>query len=364
MKIRKTFFHLFCIGMSAITPLKASAYDNSKFPQFDLQQPHRGFQNISIHPNDEEWLISEVGDKPYLLLYNLRTQKLQHFETPGNYQYTFAAFSPNGEQIVMVRKEKLSGTQMSDRLNEIANSELAIMNKDGSGFQVLPVPRGIIVIAAISPDGKKIAYWLAKKIARPGSKALVFDFDVREFDLQTRSDKLFAGPFHFLEISGINYLSDSTLIVGAFGPSLKPGEAGEYASKYNNSEIYRFQRDQLEIPLPIFSDRYFANNPTVDKEKNIYFVDYPEQFGQSITKISFDGIATSWRVPDLKGFGIYRLVAARSGRYVALIYGGISAKLGKSKFSIAVFQTDQEIWSAVVLPSIETSSPIRVTSER
>lgn len=339
----------------------ATAYDNSKFPPFEATAPHRGFQYISIHPNDEEWLITESAEKNYLLLYNLRTQRLQRYDLPGNYQYTFAAFSANGDQIITIRKERLPGPMLSDRLEELKTSEICIMNKDGGQFRALPIPHEIIMIAALSPDGKKIAYWAAKTIRKPGSKTLVADFDVREFNLTTNSDYLFAGPFNFYHAGPINYLSDSKLLVGAFGPRMEPGEIWDYTKKYNNSEIYQFDRGQTEIPLPKFSDRYYANRPTVDKKNNIYFVDFPIQAGQSLTRISNDGKSTSWRAPDWRNSSIRQLASSHNGKYLAFIYGSSSIRASKSEFAIGIFQIDQEIWSPVTPPPAKEAQPIAVT---
>ncbi len=364
MKIREKLFKFFSASLSLLATNPASSYDNSKPPPFELIEPHRGFQHVSIHPNDEDWLITEIGEKNHFLLYSLKTRRLQRYELPGPYKYTFAAFSPSGKQIVMVRKERISGEMMSDRIAEIQTSEIAVMNKDGSQFHLLPIAKGIIVNASFSPDEKKIAYWIGKTIRKPSSKSLVADFDVREFDLTTGQDRLFAGPFNFTEISNLSYLSDSTLVVGAYSPRIQPGELWEYKKKFNGSEIFQIDRGQIESPTPRFSDHRNANSPALDKRKNIFFIDFPLQAGQSLTKISSDGKYITWRTPAFDGNDIYKLSVSASGKYVALTYGTYSVRTGKGNFSIGVFQTDQEKWSSLSVPSPDEASPIFVTAGR
>ena len=360
MKIREKLFKFISAGLSLLATNPASSYDNSKFPPFHLIEPHRGFQHISIHPNDDEWLITESAEKNYLLLYSFRTGGLQRYELPGQYKYMFAAFSPSGKQIVMVRKESLPGEMMSDRLAELKTSEIAVMNKDGSAFRTLPATKGIIAGATFSPDEKKIAYWIGKTIRKPGSKSLISDFDVREYDLITSADRLFAGPFNFTDISGLSYLSDSTIIVGAYSPRLQPGEIWDYKKKFNDSEIFQFDRGQTEIPIPKFSNHYYANSPAADGKKNIFFIDFPVNAGQSLTKISNDGKSVSWRVPNFGSSDIYKLFASPSGKYVAFTYGAYSINSGKGNFSIGIFRTDEETWSSLPVPFPSEGSPIVV----
>lgn len=358
MKIRAKLFKFFSASLSFLATNTASSYDNSKFPSFQIEKPHRSFQHISIHPNDEEWLITEKADKNYFLLYNLKTKYLQRYELHDQYKYTFATFSPNGKQIVMIRKEHLLGEMMSDRIEELKTSEIVLMNKDGSHFQVLPIPKGIIVTATFSPDNKKIAYWVGKSVRKPSSKSLITDFDVREYDLTTHTDRLFAGPFNFTEISNISYLTESTVLIGAYCPRLEPGELWDYKKKFNNSEIFQFDRGQVEIPTPRFSNHRYANSPARDSQKNIFFIDYPLQTGQSVTRISPDGTSVSWRTPSFNGYDIYKLSVSASGKYVALTYGSHSIKTGESKFAIGLFKTDVEEWSSVSPPPPSEATPI------
>lgn len=326
-----------------------------------MELPHRNFSHISIHPNEEEWLISEADDNGYLLLYNLKTNRLQRYELPGNYRYKYAEFSPNGEMIIMIRTEILPGPMVTDCLEELKTSEIAIMNKDGTRFQVLPVPKGIIYSLRMSPNGKKIAYCTAKTIRSPGSKTFVADFDVKEYYLTEKTDQLFAGPFDFFSMRSVNYLNDKTIIIGAFAPRNLPGDIYEYSKKFNYSEIYLVDRRQSELPTPKFTENYYATTPAIDQKKNVYFIDYPETAGRSLTKISPQGKSFSWRAPSLNNYGIYSLAASPNGKYIAFIYGAGSARSTHSEFAIGMFQVDQESWKSITPPLIQEASVISVS---
>ncbi|MEY4717972.1 MAG: hypothetical protein RL563_590, partial [Pseudomonadota bacterium] len=262
---------------------------------------------------------------------------------PENYQYTFATFFPKGEMVAMIRRSVSSSSQLSDQLEKLPTSEVAVMNRDGTDFQVISIPKGIIVTLSISPDEKKIAYWVAKTIRDPGGKTLITDFDIREFDLTTKTERLFAGPFNFFGAGRINYFNDSTLLISGFAPKVIPVSIQEYSKKFNYSRIYEIYREQKEISPPIFTKNRDAHEPVLDRQKNFYLIDYPESSGMALTKISFDGKYFSWRAPDLKNNSFFRIAVSPSGKYLAFTYGD-------RKLAIGLFQFDQETWSPISIP--------------
>jgi hypothetical protein len=353
MKIRKKLLKFFSAGLSLLATQQASSYDNSKFPAFEIEVPHREFEFISIHPNDEDWLITEAAGNGILLLYNKKTRHLQRYSIPGNHQYIFGTFSPSGRKIVMIRRWETASRSMVDQLQELRNSEIAVMNKDGTGFRILPASKGIIIAVAMSSDEKKIAYWVAKTIRNPGSKSLITDFDIRELDLTTKEERLFAGPFEFFEIGSISYLNDSTLLIGAFAPKGINLTIQEYAKKFNYSQIYQIHRGQKELPLPIFYKNKSARSPVIDNQKNIYLIDYPDNTGRALTRISRDGNYSSWRAPDIKTQNLHRLAVSPKGQYVAFIYGNHRSAIG-------VFELDREAWLPIALPPTNEASLITI----
>ena len=91
-----------------------------------------------------------------------------------------------------------------------------------------------------------------------------------------------------------------------------------------------------------------------------FFIDFPANAGQSLTKISNDGKSVSWRAPNFGGSDIYKLFASPSGKYVAFTYGAYSINSGKGNFSIGIFRTNQETWSSLPVPFPSEGSPIVV----
>lgn len=366
MKIRAKLIKFFSTCMSLLAANTANSYDDPnfhKFPKFELETPSREFQYLSIHPNGEDWLITESSHGGQILLYNLKTNRLQRFELPGDYEYTFATFSPSGKKIALVRKQRFPGDQVLDRIAELKTSQIAFMDRDGSHFRVLPIPSAIIVSVAISPDERKIAYWVGKTIRKPGSKTLVADFDIREFNFATNNDELFSGPFNFFGINGIYYLDDSILVAGASAPRALIGKMENYEDRFNQSEIYRLTRRQSGVPDPIFFTNYYAHSPAIDRKKNIYVIDYPKKTGRSITRKTSDGKSVSWQTPNLNGCSIYGLSPSPEGDYIAFIYGQTTVQTGQKKFAIGVLDVGDGIWTSKSIPSSDTASPIAVTAK-
>ena len=59
----------------------------------------------------------------------------------------------------------------ADIMNSYANGEIVIMNRDGSGYRVLPIPRNRIVGPTLSPSGEKLAYLVASS-DKPRSRGM------------------------------------------------------------------------------------------------------------------------------------------------------------------------------------------------
>ncbi len=358
MSIRTKVFKFFFTSLLLLAMPVVSGYDNTKFPDFELEIPNREYEFLSIHPNGEDLLISEGGKNSGLLLFNLKKRSLFKYNISGNYQYTFSIFSSSGEKIVMVRRSLSKSRLIKDQLEALRTSEIAIMNNDGSNFEVLPIPQDMIVALAMSKDEKKIAYWFAKTVRGPGSQTFISDFDIKELDLTTKRERLFAGPFNFFEIGSINYLNESTLLISGFAPRDINTSIQDYAKKFNYSHIYRIQRDQKETPTPIFTKNRNARNPVIDNHKNTYFVDYPETMGRAISKISHDGqYLFSWRMPDLKNYSFYRLAVSPEGRYLAFTYGN-------QKSAIGFFDFKSEIWTTIPIPPASQASIIDIKPVR
>ncbi|HEX2530276.1 MAG TPA: hypothetical protein VHK70_02265, partial [Burkholderiaceae bacterium] len=197
---------------------------NVAAPTFVLEKNGRDFDKISIHPNSEDWLFTECsrdlnphGDC-HLLRYNINTKQLQRYLLPDGYLYGYASFSPRGNFIVMNRSPKHDGSEAGIRQSR-ENGEIAMMRSDGADFRVLPIPKGRNIAPVMSKDETRIAYWRNSDVPQPSGRTAGFgDFDIREYDLRTHKDSLFAGPFHFYEGGNSQYLSDDEIMINSYGP--------------------------------------------------------------------------------------------------------------------------------------------------
>ena len=361
----KTLFKRLAAGLSLFTATTAGAYDNTRYPPFEASFIGRGFQNISIHPNGDEWLISEYSDAftPYancaLLIYSLRDHSYKRLDLPTNYDYVGANFSPSGEQIVFVRQPPSKKGDHADVKNSYANGEIVIMNRDGSGYRVLPIPRNRILFPILSPSGEKLAYLVAssdKPLARGMNMAF---FEIWEFDFKSGEHQLFAGPINFYHAAVINYLSESEIIAGAIFPEhTGTVERPDFLGQYQASEIFRIKRGMRFAPEPSYYDLPYARIPTTDLQRNVFYQSAPANIGFSLVRRDTSGNIVVWREPLIKTASISRYAAAPSGDYVAFIYRGpaLRSKLGTS--GLGYFDLKTEKWIPVVPPVVAESTLI------
>ena len=160
------------------------------------------------------------------------------------------------------------------------------MNRDGSNFQVLPIPPNRIISPTLSPTRTRLAYLLAGADRPPGKGTNLAFFEIWEFDFNSKENKLFAGPLKFYHATTISYLSESEIITGAFAPAITGGtERPDYLGRYQGSEIFRIKRGMLFAPEPSFYDLPYARLPTIDHHGNIFYATAPEKIGLSLSLI-------------------------------------------------------------------------------
>ena len=359
----KNFFKRLAAGISLFTASTSGAYDNTRPPSFEPTKIGRGFENISIHPNGDEWLISECSyaftpySLCYLLIYNLRDHSYKRLDLSKNYSYVEANFSPTGEQIVFIRQPPSKKGGHADVMNSYAHGEIVIMNRDGSDYQVLPIPANRIVGPTLSPSGTKLAYLLAGSDKPPGRGTYMAQFEIWEFDLNSGENKLFAGPMNFYHAAVISYLSESEIIAGAIFPEhTGTVERPDYLGRYQGSEIFRIKRGMRFAPEPSYFDLAYAKFPTVDIRGNIFFEAEVKKIGISLIKKDILGNTTVWREPRMNGGSVAQYIAAQSGAYLAFVYGGPSIKTGEGMYALGYFDVNAEKWISVSPPPVSESA--------
>ncbi len=358
----KSFFKYLAAGLSMFTASTAIAYDNSRSPPFEAAKAGRGFQNISVHPNGDEWLISEFSnalttyDIGYLFIYSLKNHSYHRLDLPADYSYLGASFSSTGEQIVFVRQPPSKKGGHDDVMNSYARGEIVIMNRDGSDYRVLPMPPNRIVCPKLSPSGKKVAYLVASSDKPPGRGTFMAYYDIWEFDLSSKENKLFAGPLTFYHAKMISYLSESEIIVGGMYPfETGTAERPDYLGQYQSSQIFRIKRGMRFAPEPSYYDLPYAKYPTVDRPGNIFYETAPSKIGFSLTRKDIHGNTTIWRAPRMNMAAVSQYTVDPGGAYVAFIYGGPPIKSTEGTSALGYFDLKTEKWISVNPPPMSES---------
>ena len=367
----KSFFGYLTAGISIFTASTVTAYDNSRFPPFDYARAGRGFEKISIHPNGDEWLISEFTDvfsaykNGYLLIYNLRNHSYQRLDLPANYSYLEASFSSTGEEIVFVRQPPSKKGDHDDVMNSYARGEIVIMNRDGSNYRVLPVPPNRIVCPTLSPSGTKLAYLVAKSDKPPGRGIFMAYYDIWEFDLNSGENKLFAGPMNFFHAAVISYLSESEIITGAIFPEhTGTDNRPDYLGQYQGSEIFRIKRGMQQAPEPSYYDLAYAKFPTIDFHGNVFYQAESAKTGISLVSKNVSGKTTLWREPRMNRGAVSQYAVAPSGSYVAFVYGGPSIATKDGAYALGYFDLTTEKWVPVTPPPVIESMRLPIKTNQ
>lgn len=344
---------------------QAQGEQKSTAPQFTLEKNGRDFDKISIHPNSEEWLFTECsrelnpeGDC-HLLRYNINTKQLQRYLLPDGYLYSYASFSPQGNYIVMSRSPKHDGSEEKIR-QSFENGEIVMMRSDGTDFRVLPIPKGRNLAPVMSKVETKIAYWRISSQRLPGGDRGWGDFDVHEYDLKTKREVLFVGPFHWVGGGNPQYLSENELMINSYSPR-KNGQnmANEYQKKYNYSQVYLLKRGAVDFPVPSFADVEHAQNSSADRAGNIYLDGQKMPgVGASFFRKAPSGEITLWRRPHLGA--LRNATVAPNGQYIAFIYAAEGTRYSARKSAMGLLDTVDSKWLPVDIPSLQSSMPLVV----
>ncbi len=352
-------------------PGQVSAYDNSRSPPFQPATTGRDFGNVSVHPDGEHWLVTESVEKnkgvvnSIVWLYHLPTRTQKRYQLSDAYQYEFARFSPSGRHIVMTRYPKPAIAGEPAFRASIAQGEIVMMNTDGTDFRVLPIPKGKIFLPVMSPDERRIAYWLSTKDRAPGERTLITNFEVHEFDRDKEITRRFSEYFSFYEFRSLAYIADDTIMMGAYG--LMQGKSNH--PNPNNlfaSQIFLSKRDSKEVIHSFMTFRN-ANTPASDSIGNTYFGTEVEKIGIAVARQSSNGKVSVWRVPNNLS-RINDICAEPGGRYLAIVYHLQTTnqyrEKNKNLKSLAIFDLKKEIWVDVAPPVLQTADSIRIIEQK
>lgn len=354
---------LFFMWFLGVPP--AASYDNSAPPPFEMEKEKRGFSWVSIHPDGERWLITECTDRLgqplgscYLFLYNRKTQAYQRYDLDPHYMYVDGQFSPSGNTIVAVRRP-MPTANTNDEANRVyVSGEIVLMNVDGSGLRVLPIPQGFVERPALSPDETKVAYWRAAKARPPGRKTWLTDFDLWEFDLTSDENRLFAGKHEFFLVKGVQYISDEQVLANADSPTATPIDVFRYHEKYGNNQLYFLRRGRQELPAPAFPEIISVSSAALGENRRVYLLGEPPPHGISIVEMEDGVMRRYWGMQRLTNSGISNLFGAPSGGYLLFIYSSVPIRSSSPATGIGMFDLQQERWLPIPLPLAELAAPL------
>lgn len=340
----------------ALLPGSAIALDTSTFPPFELEKEPREFNWLSIHPDSERWLISECTDrvtpprnKCSLYLYDLKSGKYRSYELPQGYMYRKAEFSPSGQYIVGVRTPSFEKVNLEEFKQYMSSSEIFRMRIDGSDFQILPVPKGLLSNPRMSPDETKVAYFRADRIAQTARQTLMVDFELHELDLTSGQIQLFSGPLRISLAGGFQYKDKNNIVAQIYGSFGSNNSISSSRVRSNFSEIYCLKRGQKSISYPCLTDVTFASMPSLDSHGSLYVRGDDDKLGISIFEVNeADKRLQAWQVPKIIEGRLDQIVAAPDGSYVAFIYPTSDSK--PKKCGIGIFDLQRKTWLSSNLP--------------
>lgn len=325
----------------------------------------RNFGRIQIHPNGEDWIFTEYKftgknndqSEGHILKFNIHTNKLHRYLLPAGYDYAFPNFSPKGNWILAIRYPSHDNTYAKFQ-KTLEHGEIIMMRTDGSDFQVLSAPKGRLTGPAMSPSETKIAYWLGATPRPEGSKTILADFDVYEYDLTTKQSYLFSGPFECFGAGRLQYIDEDTLLLNADYPRVAPGGPRVDKAKFNYSEVYIIKRGEKKLPDSAFSNIENSKYASIDKNNNYYM--YGQLPGASFVRVSAANEIEFWKMPSTNPIMQLRdIVADPNGRYMAFQYlaGGLHSK-GRA---VGMLVLNSGEWLQVIIPPFDSVFQYRLS---
>jgi hypothetical protein len=237
-----------------------------------------------------------------------------------------------------------------------------MMRSDGSSLQVVPVSGGVNLSPFMSQDETRIAFWRSDRLVPPGKKVSLLDLNIVEYDLGSKSEKLFTGKkFNFLTGGYLQYLNKDELLVQSYGPASRLRTSG-YSKRYAGSEVFRLKRGQIDAPTPVtFPNTINANLPSVDSKGNIFlWAGTEKDASQGVMRIAPDRSKTIWRMRSV--FYTKYLTADPNGRYVGVIYWDLPMPRGGQLSGFAKLDLETNAWADVLVPQMDKAEVTSIST--
>lgn len=326
-------------------------------------------RSISIHPNGQEWLISELVDEPsgqsgwHLLRYDMANDRLYRYQLPEGYIYEQTRYSERGDWVVMTRSPRHDGTPESAQ-RAFMMCDFVLLNMTNRSLRIIPVGGRFVTNAVLSPDLKRIAYWSTELINLSASTRIKTGRkDLFEYDLELGRHRLFAGPYQFGEGGRINYVDQDTLVVGAWWPR-------EYEAKESMAnQVYTLRRGMTGPiwPEDFAPDVYYATYPSFDSSHRLSVYAHLKTLGMGLFSIASNRIDV-WKTPYDKSRPsmipqVFNALASPTGDYLVMVYT-YNSHDRMQRMAFALLDFKKSLWRNVAIPAFETATVIPVTVNR
>lgn len=328
----------------------------------------RDFRTLSAHPNGEEIFFVECRkDLPEIcrvLRLNLKTRVMAYFALPTTHAYLEAYLSPSGKKLAMVRVPQ----QVTSIAENLERKEIAIMNIDGTGLEVLPLASGPKTHPTFNANDDRLAFWRSKP-RKPNSKTLTTGYDVYEYDFKTGKETAFGASYRFFQGGEIHYLlGGDELLVTSDVPLADEGLLGmnvqDYGKRYLN-HVFRLKRGQTHWVEPLFARESFKllSQPALSRDGDMVFSAETVKEGVSIFRAERRGGFSQWQNKIWDAFEVGALNSSVIiGNRLLGIYQRLRAipNYGEARRFVTLDMQSGE-WRAMSIPPISSAKAIPVS---
>lgn len=332
----------------------------------------RDFRTLSAHPNGEDIFFVEckkdLAENCRVLRFNLKTHALAYYALPKGYAYLEAYISPSGKKLALLRASQ----QVTTFPENLERREVAIMNTDGTGFEVLPLALGPKTRPTFNASDDHLAFWRAKPRTELGAKTLAAGFDVWEYDLKTGKEYSFGASYGFFQAGEIHYLpsGDEILVKGHVpsGEALLGLSLHDYEVRYPNY-IFRLRRGQTTWVAPLFAKESFKGlmRLALSWDGTMVFDAEPPNGSTSIYRQEPRGGFRQWSTGQ-QALSVWEVFGTAALWYSALVGNQLIGIFDKydaqrehdlKRFLTLDMQTGE--WRALSIPALSAAQAIPVT---
>lgn len=339
-------YSLFFLWMLAAGMQSAKA-DDVRFPRFSPDGKSLIFDRCN----------PSYPERCRIHIYSLGSGALGYYKPPSGQTWLQAHYADTGDKLVFVSMPvgDRARSILSQRENILLNTQIAVMNHDGSNMQIVTDTIGYKGMPAFSHSGKKVIFAQAERLRDSGETIAEF-WDLQELDLDTWAVTLFAGrSFGFYQMGMSTYFKgDNSVLLNADTPMDQDGSlqlpTGDYGGHSNNSQIYVLVRGKATLDTPLFEKYASANDAHMDSEGNIFFLGTGDSDGTTIRSDRRDNQHLSWPAPPFgeSGGSFVGSSISQDGRYFAIsvIYGDYSDR----NMKLMLLDIASGAWREIDLP--------------